>query len=233
MRTYKNLLFALVFTALFPLASQAQDGKKHDAFTGEIHFEMNAEGAMASMVGGQLPKSQVSYISDDKMMVSQKGSVMMGDMDIIMDAENEKVYTVMHKKKMISKTDASEEDDKKKKDQKFKKKGKGDAVLGYKTTKYELTTKHPTLGSDVITTVLATEDIEPAFQNEKMAEKMKKAGVDGFILKTSVNLMGGQIITHTTATEIVPKQMDDAQFALPEGYEETDKSMEEIMGGKQ
>ncbi len=234
MRTYTTLLFALLMAAVLPLGANAQDGKVHDDFTGAISYSVDAEGSMAAMMKGQMFNEYTLLLGKDRLKQSQKGSVLMGEIDIIVDNIEDMIAVVNHKKKKVTTHKIEEEDDKKDKPKFKKKKGESETILGYETVVYESITKHPSLGSDVITTYYVTEDIKPGMSAEaaERGSNFFNSDLNGFPLKTTTSMMDGAMVIIMTATGVEAKKVSDADFAYPEGYEVAEGKLEEALSGK-
>lgn len=207
-------IFLTLFMAGLGLAAFSQN---ITGITYKTTFTGDGVGAYASMMPNA---TKLSFYNGHILTQVQGGMTAAIVGDILTIPDQKVTYYIIHSEKKAYKTKAEESQGDAKADYTVTKTKETATILGYKCTKYKITTK----GADGKETVLhlwTTTEITNAKPTGKHSGNgLFKEGVEGFTLKMEVNSeVNGQKYTMiNTATEINKDTPKASDFEIPSDY---------------
>lgn len=217
----KNLL---ILIALF--ISINATAKKVEPFQGKIIYDFEFTGENAEMMGLFMFTKYEFYFGENSTRLHLEGgmAIMLGD--FIVNEKSNESYTLDAENKIAYSIEENTEEEKASPKSIVKTKEK-EKILGYKCSKYEVTTVDENGENSMTEYWITSKLMPPASQNLDMAGSLFLAGVEGLTLKIVLEVEGMKIIQ--TASEINNECPDASVFNIPSDYEVKDFSESPFM----
>lgn len=207
-------IFLTLFIASLSLAAFSQN---ITGVTYKTTFSGDGIGAYASM----MPTATKLSFHDGKILTQIQGGMTAAIVGDILTIPDQKVtYYIIHSEKKAYKTKMDESQEDAKVDYTVTKTKETATILGYKCTKYKITTKGAD-GKESVMYLWTTTEIANAKPSGKHAGNgLFKDGVEGFTLKMEMNgdMNGQKYGMVNTATEVSKEALKASDFEVPSGY---------------
>lgn len=202
-------------------------------FEGKVLYKVEVTGDNTGMMASMMPQSMEYQIKASQMKMSMQGG-MVGDMmgEIIMDNQKQEGYMLQHSSKtaFLIKADSSSSTQDMKPE--IRKSGETEKILGYTCKKFTITLE--TQGMQMTQEIWATDEINverPTVNNPNGLGQIFVEGIEGFPLKTVMEMPMGMGKMVMTATEVKKETVKSEIFKVPAGYTVKDFDPSALMGG--